>query len=648
LDNAERRCFAQRTAEDIVRLAIFEHHLIAQMTRTRSRQPELRNNRVHIGNLPPTDLYLSSFATCFPMITKPSIVQLDLDNVNDDTLAINFVVCKPLDYHHLLALPPDDGDKLVYMDVYPNLDPIATNGINFSIDFLPHFEYVLYRVVQLIAPNDPTGILPMNYPPTNVVIFQGPPIHANSYMPGSSFQTTEPTSRAGIFPINTNHDHLPIIINSNGEPYNRVTVQTLFRTQHARPILAHHIGDPDWMPRTAADLRRNVDFDMYHVARDPKRVPFSLAVRMIPVYTTDRNKHSVYQGWALPHLNDTLRDPELQLFNNFLSYFHNEKENHPEFPFLDLMAPDFPIIASGFGESNPYCLHYPGCYAGYLPNSICDSLNCPAQIELVESNNIITFQQDYTAFSGPHFACLAVSTRRSSLTSPTTRTPDPPRENPTQLENISPNDPQTEIFTHDESDNENPTQNDEISTETRTERPISDIETTCDDYTQEIQQLPGTQPNLAISPPNSPETDSSHTESPQNSPPTAKFAPGPLQRISEAVSSILTPKSAKLPQNPVPTDSNPQPTISTQFSTKTKIVPTKNPSTRTSNPPPPNLSQNLSPPQNQDNEILHPSTQKSTKTTLKTPNPETDTQNHPKTQNSAPGDPRHIFIPSNC
>ncbi len=159
----------------------------------------------------------------------PSIVQLDLDYVNDVTLAINFVVCKPLDYHHLLvfALPPDNDDALVYMDIYPNLDTTATNGINYSIDFLPHFEYVLYRVVQLIAPNDPTGILPMNYPPTNVVIFQGSPLHANSYMPGSSTMPADPTPQTGIFTINTNYDHLPIVINSNGAPYNRVTIQAL-------------------------------------------------------------------------------------------------------------------------------------------------------------------------------------------------------------------------------------------------------------------------------------------------------------------------------------------------------------------------------------------------------------------------------------
>jgi hypothetical protein len=63
LDNTERRSVALRTAQDIVRLAIFKHFLIAQMTRKRSRQPELSNNRVHIGNLPPMDMYLSNFAT---------------------------------------------------------------------------------------------------------------------------------------------------------------------------------------------------------------------------------------------------------------------------------------------------------------------------------------------------------------------------------------------------------------------------------------------------------------------------------------------------------------------------------------------------------------------------------------------------------
>ena len=100
----------------------------------------------------------------------------------------------------------------------------------------------------------------------------------------------------------------------------------------------------------------------------PNRFPLSLAVRMIPVYTTDPHEPIVYQAWALPHLNDALCNPELQLFNNFLSYYHDaEKENHLEFPFIDEMWPDSPVPASSYGEPDQQCLHYPGCYAGYLP-----------------------------------------------------------------------------------------------------------------------------------------------------------------------------------------------------------------------------------------------------------------------------------------
>ena len=165
---------------------------------------------------------------------------------------------------------------------------------------------------------------------------------------------------------------------------------------------------------------------MYYVARNPQMVPFSLAIRMIPVFTTGPTERSIYEAWALSHLNDALRDPEIQLFNNYLSYYHNKKETHPEFPFIDQMGPDSPI--SGYclnGESSLQCLSYPGCYSGYLPFSIYDSLACPNQMELVKSNNIITFQQDNTSFSGPHFACLSVSTRCSALFSNPTRTPDP-------------------------------------------------------------------------------------------------------------------------------------------------------------------------------------------------------------------------------
>jgi hypothetical protein len=228
------------------------------------------------------------------------------------------------------------------------------------------------------------------------------------------------------------------------------------------------------------------------------------------------------------------------------------------------------------------------------------------------------------------------------------------------MENIAPSDPQTKIFAHDDSDTElptqnattdkNPTQNDEISTETRIQQQISDSETTCADYTQETQLLPGTQqisrfphktclkPALRSShtetPSNLPPTAkfasgllqqriseavsniltrieqqisdsettcagytierhyypepnqisrfphktclkpafySSHTETPLNSPPTAKFASGPLQRISEAVSNILTPKTAKFAQIPASTNSNPNLRLRPIFPRRLKV-----------------------------------------------------------------------------
>ncbi|KAI2494641.1 hypothetical protein MHU86_19870 [Fragilaria crotonensis] len=324
LDDEEQRSIALRTAQTIIRLALFEHGLINRKTRRRSREPELSNNRFHIGNLPPADLFLSNFATCFPMITRPSLVQLDLDDVNDDTLAINYVVCQPLDFLQLFTLQPTEAnEETYYMDVYSDLTPVSTNGINFSIDFLPHFEYILYRVAQLVNPKDPTGILPRNHPPPHVIMFQGSPLASNSYSNGSSTEIAKPTARAGIFPTTFNHDQQPIISNRDGEPYNRLSVQALFKAQLAKPILSYHIGDPTGF----------------------QPAPLTCVATLIP--------ESIYQAWALPHLIDALRDPEIQLFNNHLSYYYNEKESHPEFPFIDQMGPDSPFSANGYNEQEP-------------------------------------------------------------------------------------------------------------------------------------------------------------------------------------------------------------------------------------------------------------------------------------------------------
>jgi hypothetical protein len=164
------------------------------MSKKRSKQPELNNSQVFIGNLPPADMFLSSFTTCYPMITTPSDVQLTFDNVTEDTLAITHVICNPLILQELIAMNRFNSNPLKYMEIYNRLTPIATGTVNDSIDFLPHLEYVLFRVVQLLHPKDPTGIIRENYPPTNVVIFQGSPLQAPTYCFGSPTNARFPST----------------------------------------------------------------------------------------------------------------------------------------------------------------------------------------------------------------------------------------------------------------------------------------------------------------------------------------------------------------------------------------------------------------------------------------------------------------------
>ncbi|KAI2509901.1 hypothetical protein MHU86_4466 [Fragilaria crotonensis] len=371
------------------------------------------------------------------MITRPSLVQLDLDDVNDDTLAINYVVCQPLDFLQLFTLQPTEANEKPTTWMSTDLTPVSTNGINFSIDFLPHLSISSTELRNFKSRNLPTTF---------------------------------------------NHDQQPIISNRDGEPYNRLSVQALFKAQLAKPILSYHIGDPDWIPTSAANLRRHPDSSKYHVARDPKTVPFSLAIRMIPVFTTGPLENpSIKPG----HCHISLM-PSVTLRSNFSTII-----------FLIIIMRKSLILS--FHSLIKWDLIHP-----FQPMA--------TMMELVTSNNIITFQQDKTTFSGPHFACLAVKTRRSALFSDPTRTPDPQHEisaqNDPQNENLAANEPETTVFTHDEPDSEiytqndttseNPTQNDAHSTETHSQQLISDAETTYDEHAQETQQLPGTQPNLVF------------------------------------------------------------------------------------------------------------------------------------------------------
>ncbi|KAI2514153.1 hypothetical protein MHU86_46 [Fragilaria crotonensis] len=270
--HADTQATALHIAQEFIRFAILQHGM-AHHKICISRDPEFSQYEIIVGNLPPADHLLSAFSVSFPMVTKPSDVQLATSYSTDTALAINFVVCKPFNITTIMNL--QYHDPLRYIDALQTVTPIATNSANDSIDFLPHSEYILFRVVQLIDPKDPTGILPKNCPPSHGVIFQGSPLCGPTYSYGSPTEMAIPTARAGIFPVTLDHDQQPIIIDPDGNPYTKESVKSLFYKQAAKPLQTYNLDDPDWIQHNPAELWRNEHSQMYHIARDPTKIPFS-------------------------------------------------------------------------------------------------------------------------------------------------------------------------------------------------------------------------------------------------------------------------------------------------------------------------------------------------------------------------------------
>ena len=79
--------------------------------------------------------------------------------------------------------------------------------------------------------------------------------------------------------------------------------------QAVKPLQTCNFDEPDWVHHSPAELWHYDQSQMYHIAHNPTKIPFSLAIRLIPVYTITSFDNTVYQAWALPHLNDALRDP---------------------------------------------------------------------------------------------------------------------------------------------------------------------------------------------------------------------------------------------------------------------------------------------------------------------------------------------------
>ena len=88
------------------------------------------------------------------------------------TVAINFVIYReltPIDLQNVRS--PDGNSNYATLKLY--YDPIKTDTFNYSIDFLPNHEYILFRVTPSINTIDPICMLPQSPMPTKVLIFQG-------------------------------------------------------------------------------------------------------------------------------------------------------------------------------------------------------------------------------------------------------------------------------------------------------------------------------------------------------------------------------------------------------------------------------------------------------------------------------------------
>ncbi|KAI2498949.1 hypothetical protein MHU86_15512 [Fragilaria crotonensis] len=180
----------------------------------------LQPSNICIGSLPPVDLLMNHNCSAFPMATSPTPEQLSIMHSKATAIAVNFVICRPLTSNDLqnFTIPIGNCD---YATLKSYFDPIKTDTINHSIDFLPdHEEYTMFRVVSNINVTDPQCVLPQTPLPTKVLIYQGNTQEHQStpsYTPGSPTELPIPLPSAHTFPIIYNKENKPIIfINTMG------------------------------------------------------------------------------------------------------------------------------------------------------------------------------------------------------------------------------------------------------------------------------------------------------------------------------------------------------------------------------------------------------------------------------------------------
>ena len=525
-----------------------QHHGELQARVAAENDLHLHPSSIIIGNLPQADMILNHHCSAFPIATLPTKDQLNNDPEHyhnpANTLAVNFAICKEITSHDINTINKHN-DINNYACLKSLFEPIATNTYNQSIDFLPDDEYRQFRVVKTINVCDPQCVLPQTPKPENVLIYQGTSDETTSYTAGSTTKLPTPKPGAHTFPIVYNpKNQAPIIFNKldNGsiEPYTSITIQSLFKTQACLHMDKNYNENP-----TPFQIWKQPS-PVHFVIDDPALIPLSLAIRLIQVITTKRGSPDVYRAWALPHLEDALINPHKQIDRNSFSFFWLQHV-HPEYDSFYKNTP--PVSTLNVASDGEPCGKSKNSDAltpitHNLSDPICHRHNSNVIPATEQDRNceIIRYQLDKQQLSSTkHTAFLAVRTR-SSIT-PTDTTPG-----------IEPNTP---IPTNPNI----PTVNDELTgneTQNNTENSPAILDTN-ELNIDTFQNNP-----------------SENTENEQNP---ASTILNPLQRISQAITGILTPKSPPT----VNFENQTEPNITNIPPTPT---PVPNPTSDTNDPPP--------------------------------------------------------------
>jgi hypothetical protein len=203
---------ASHAAQYLISQTLRQHALLTVKVTT-GDDLHLQSSNIIIGPLPTADLLLNHNCSAFPMATLPAPEQLSTMDPKL-TVAINFVIYReltPIDLQNVRS--PDGNSNYATLKLY--YDPIKTDTFNYSIDFLPNHEYILFRVTPSINTIDPICMLPQSPMPTKVLIFQGNTQATSGnrllHTAGTSTIFPIPLPSAHAFPVIYNIDNNPII-----------------------------------------------------------------------------------------------------------------------------------------------------------------------------------------------------------------------------------------------------------------------------------------------------------------------------------------------------------------------------------------------------------------------------------------------------